>query len=308
MVGQLYEQGDKRRDAGFTIFYMGINAGAFFGQIICASFAESPRWGWHWGFGAAGVGMLPGLITYLRAQAEISRRHRRGRPTARRRPAQHVTARLLTREERDRLTALLVLFAFTIIFWMAFEQASTSMNFFAQDRTDRKVGSFLVPAGWFQSINSGRPRDRGAAFRGAVDLARPPESRAEHADEDGDRAGAGGPRLRVHGGRGAADSRRRAGQSLLAVRRVFVPHVRRALPVADRAVVRHQGGAGTDGGAADGLLVLRHRAGRVPRGPVRGADRQDRARRDLPSVRRPGRFLPGAGGGAAVGGRPVVRG
>ena len=62
MVGQLYEQGDKRRDAGFTIFYMGVNVGAFFGPIVCGYFAESPRWGWHWGFGAAGVGMVLGLV------------------------------------------------------------------------------------------------------------------------------------------------------------------------------------------------------------------------------------------------------
>src|SRR5262249_42457003 len=55
MVGQLYEQGDQRRDAGFTIFYMGVNVGAFLGYIVCGGFAESPRWGWHWGFGSAGV-------------------------------------------------------------------------------------------------------------------------------------------------------------------------------------------------------------------------------------------------------------
>ncbi len=151
MVGQLYQQGDKRRDAGFTIFYMGTNAGAFFGQIICSSFAESPRFGWHWGFGSAGVGMLAGLITYLALKpkylAGIG-----GAPDRATKAAQRAHAPV-TPEERDRLTALLVLFAFTIIFWMAFEQASTSMNFFAQDHTNRKVGGFLVPAGWFQSIN-----------------------------------------------------------------------------------------------------------------------------------------------------------
>ena len=151
MVGQLYEQGDKRRDAGFTIFYMGTNAGAFFGQIICSYFAESPRFGWHWGFGSAGVGMLAGLVTYLalkpRYLAGI------GGPPDRATKAAQKSQAPLTPEERDRLTSLLVLFAFTIVFWMAFEQASTSMNFFAQDHTNRKIGDFLVPAGWFQSIN-----------------------------------------------------------------------------------------------------------------------------------------------------------
>ncbi len=63
MVGQIYRQGDPRRDSGFTIYYMGVNAGAFLGPIICGLLAENI--GWHWGFGAAGVGMVAGLVTYL---------------------------------------------------------------------------------------------------------------------------------------------------------------------------------------------------------------------------------------------------
>jgi POT family proton-dependent oligopeptide transporter len=154
MVGQLYEPGDKRRDAGFTIFYMGTNVGAFLGQTICDYLAESPRWGWHWGFGSAGVGMLAGLILYLslrrKVLAGIGDVPNRQIAAATERPP----AEPLTSEERDRLVALLVLFAFTIVFWMAFEQASTSMNFFAQDRTDRMLGAFQIPAGWFQSVNA----------------------------------------------------------------------------------------------------------------------------------------------------------
>jgi POT family proton-dependent oligopeptide transporter len=65
MVGQIYREGDPRRDSGFTIFYMGINLGAFLGPIICGGLAQSSRFGWHWGFAAAGVGMLLGLIVYL---------------------------------------------------------------------------------------------------------------------------------------------------------------------------------------------------------------------------------------------------
>jgi POT family proton-dependent oligopeptide transporter len=64
-VGQIYADGDARRDAGFTIFYMGINTGAFLGPIVCGYLAASPDWGWHYGFAAAGVGMVLGLITYL---------------------------------------------------------------------------------------------------------------------------------------------------------------------------------------------------------------------------------------------------
>ena len=69
MVGQLYGEEDPRRDPGFTIFYMGVNTGALLGPIVCGYLAESPRWGWHWGFGAAGVGMVIGLLVYLRLKS-----------------------------------------------------------------------------------------------------------------------------------------------------------------------------------------------------------------------------------------------
>lgn len=65
MVGQLYRPGDPRRDSGFTIYYMGVNAGAFLGPLVVGYLAETPAFGWHWGFGAAGVGMVIGLVVYL---------------------------------------------------------------------------------------------------------------------------------------------------------------------------------------------------------------------------------------------------
>ena len=65
MVGQIYREGDPRRDSGFTIFYMGINLGAFLGPIVCGGLAQGSRFGWHYGFAAAGVGMVLGLIMYL---------------------------------------------------------------------------------------------------------------------------------------------------------------------------------------------------------------------------------------------------
>jgi POT family proton-dependent oligopeptide transporter len=66
IVGDLYPEGGARRDAGFSIFYMGINVGAFFGQLVTGILGESV--GWHWGFGAAGVGMAIGLVTFLARQ------------------------------------------------------------------------------------------------------------------------------------------------------------------------------------------------------------------------------------------------
>jgi len=64
MVGQLYAKGDERRDAGFTLFYMGINTGGFLGPLVCGFLAQNERFGWHWGFAAAGIGMVCGVISY----------------------------------------------------------------------------------------------------------------------------------------------------------------------------------------------------------------------------------------------------
>jgi POT family proton-dependent oligopeptide transporter len=157
MVGQLYAENDLRRDSGFTIFYMGVNVGATLGQVVCGYFGESTRWGWHYGFGAAGVGMLLGLGLYLRLKprylsgiGDPPARAPRASPAA---PAAAVGPPL-TREERDRVMALLIIIACTIPFWMAFEQAGSSMNFFAAERTNRAVLGFTVPASWFQSVNS----------------------------------------------------------------------------------------------------------------------------------------------------------
>ena len=66
MVGRLYEEGDPRLDGGFTIFYMGVNLGAFFSPLVCGTLGE--KLGWHYGFAAAGVGMLAGLLIFVRGQ------------------------------------------------------------------------------------------------------------------------------------------------------------------------------------------------------------------------------------------------
>jgi proton-dependent oligopeptide transporter, POT family len=153
MVGQLYRQGDTRRDGGFTIFYMGINVGGLLGPLACGYLAESPRWGWHYGFGAAGVGMLAGLAVYLRYKrrylGDIGERPNRELASV-----AGAAPEPLSPDERRRLVALLIIIAFSIPFWMAFEQTGSSMNFFAAERTDRVVFGQIVPASWFQSINS----------------------------------------------------------------------------------------------------------------------------------------------------------
>jgi POT family proton-dependent oligopeptide transporter len=153
MVGQLYRQGDRRRDSGFTIFYMGINLGAAIAPLICGTLAQSPGWGnWHYGFAAAGVGMVLGLITFiwgkdrylpgigLRPQDEISRE-------------QHLEHRPLTTEERHRVAAIFITAFFVIFFWSAFEQAGASMNLFADKHTANTLFGFTFPSSWYQSVN-----------------------------------------------------------------------------------------------------------------------------------------------------------
>lgn len=69
MVGALYEENDPRRDSGFTLFYMGINLGAFFSPLVCGTLGE--KFGWHYGFAAAGVGMIIGLLVFSRGQSQL---------------------------------------------------------------------------------------------------------------------------------------------------------------------------------------------------------------------------------------------
>jgi len=157
MVGQLYTEGDRRRDAAFTIFYMGINTGAFLGQIICGYLAKSPTYGWHWGFGAAGVGMVIGTVIYVALKRRVlgtlgdvpaARLGRTGRAGA------SVPSEPLTVEQKRGIAAIAILAFFNIFFWSAFEQAGSSMNLFAEEHTRRTFFGWLMPAPWFQSINA----------------------------------------------------------------------------------------------------------------------------------------------------------
>ncbi len=158
LVGQLYGQDDRRRDAGFTIFYMGINLGALIGPLVCGYLAESARFGWRYGFGAAGVGMVLGLGVYVAGKARFLGALGAPPPDLRRGAA---LRHPLTREEWDRIAALLVMAFFVTFFWLAFEQAGSSMAVFAERHTDRTFPAGLsaltalpaIPAAWFQSLN-----------------------------------------------------------------------------------------------------------------------------------------------------------
>lgn len=152
MVGDLYEEGDHRRDGAFTIFYMGINLGAALAPLIVGTIAEKIQW--QYGFLAAGTGMVIGIIL----QASLSKKYLGDigvEPAAKRANANNNGKKEpLTSIELDRIKAIFVMGAFTIIFWAGFEQAGGLMNLFANEYTDRWVMGFEVPATWFQSINA----------------------------------------------------------------------------------------------------------------------------------------------------------
>jgi POT family proton-dependent oligopeptide transporter len=151
MVGGLYAKGDVRRDKGFIIFYIGINVGAFLSSLIVGYVGET--YGWHFGFGLAGIGMTLGLIQYMYGQKYLSQvGNFIGDKNSS--EGEGVLKKPLTLIEKDRLVVLFLSFILVIVFWGAFEQAGGLMNIYASEKTDRILMGWLVPASWFQSLNA----------------------------------------------------------------------------------------------------------------------------------------------------------
>lgn len=207
IVGDLYPEDSPKRDSGFSIFYMGINIGAFAGQLVTGFLGEI--YGWHYGFGAAGVGMLAGLMVFVwkanTTLGDIGLEPTKD-PDPIKQERTEKTAKIfiaassvviatvfflastgmlvlnpvaiggymvfvlmglaflffvyvlffagLSSLEMKKIIVVGVLFLFAAIFWSAFDQAPTSLNLFARDFTEREVFGFLIPATWFQSVNS----------------------------------------------------------------------------------------------------------------------------------------------------------
>ena len=196
MVGKLYSIADERRDSGFTIFYMGINMGAFIAPIITGWLATSlfgtdAAPAYQYVFGASGVGMLISMVWFYFGRRQLQNI---GRPLAeapgRERVAyvsigalcvipliyalltlgaealQYVLTALFVglatmlmiegirvgAVARDRTIAMLIIFAFNILFWMFYEQAGNSFTFLADQIVNRDLGGFVFPTAWFQSV------------------------------------------------------------------------------------------------------------------------------------------------------------
>jgi POT family proton-dependent oligopeptide transporter len=150
-VGNLYKPGDARIDRAYSIFYVGINVGAFFSPLICGSLAEDPAFGYKWGFFAAGVGMVLGLIVYLIALRTLpkDRIARLQSKTEEKKP--------LTGNDWKAVIALILLCFPTTLFWAVYEQQGNTISLWAEQFTNRHlipgVIDWEIPVTWFQAFN-----------------------------------------------------------------------------------------------------------------------------------------------------------
>ncbi len=144
-VGALYAPGDARRDSAFTLFYMGINLGAFFSPLICGTLGQ--KVGWHWGFGAAGIGMLCGLAIYHFG------RHLLPPDNFEAMKASNAAAPNVTKDEWGRIGALVFLCLVNVLFWAVYEQQGNTLQLWADEFTDWVILGWEMPSSWYQSFN-----------------------------------------------------------------------------------------------------------------------------------------------------------
>lgn len=164
MVGGLYSKEDPRRDGGFTIFYMGINLGAFIAPLICGYLAQDPdfvsamnsmgfdiSFGWHWAFGLAAIGMVLGLVQYRAGGKYLGEVgiEPTGKPSTDNAPREP-----FSKDDKSRLVVIGMLLVFVSVFFSAFEQAGSSLNLFADNNTSNTFLGIDFPSSWFQSLNA----------------------------------------------------------------------------------------------------------------------------------------------------------
>ena len=145
-VGALYPAGDHRRDRAFSLFYMGINLGAFFSPLVCGTLGE--KIGYHWGFAAAGVGMVIGLLVYLWGQKHLAPDLIMQKKGSRQKSSEPMPA-----EDWLKIGAIFVMMALSIVFWSVYEQQGNTMALWADANTNRMILGWEMPASWFQAFN-----------------------------------------------------------------------------------------------------------------------------------------------------------
>src|SRR5665213_1393657 len=142
----LYRDGDTRSKSAYNIYYVGINLGGFLAPLVCGTLGEV--YGWHWGFAAAGFGMLLSLAIYLAGRRYLPPEPARGAAMSAARPP-------MDRAARDRFALLIGIAAIVVVFRGAYEQNGNTIALWADTGIDRHLASgWVIPMTWFQSINS----------------------------------------------------------------------------------------------------------------------------------------------------------
>jgi POT family proton-dependent oligopeptide transporter len=148
-VGSLYAARDHRRDRAYSIFYVGTNIGSFLAPLVCGTLGEEA--GWHYGFAAAGVGMLIALAVYLTGFAALPEDELTKERSA------HAQRPKLTKKDRRAVWALILLCVPLSLWWACYEQQGNVLNLWTADNTDRTIDLYFwrgeIPVTWFQSVN-----------------------------------------------------------------------------------------------------------------------------------------------------------
>lgn len=165
LVGRLYTDNDPRRDSAFSIFYMGINLGAFLAPLVVGLFSDNwfatkdasgvvITYGYKYGFLVASIGMMLGQVLFnLLAAKHLGDIGTKPAKLEVGSDADVASKKALTKEERQRVTVIFILTAFVIFFWAGFEQAGSSLTLYTDEFINRRVFGFEIPTAWFQSVN-----------------------------------------------------------------------------------------------------------------------------------------------------------
>lgn len=141
-INDLYAPGDPRRGWAYNVYYVGINIGGFLAPLICGTLGEF--YGWHYGFGAAGIGMGIGLIIYLWGQKYLP---------AERAPVAVFEASAPMVDHRRVFIVLAAVALCVTVFRGAYEQVGNTVALWADTGIDRSLGGWTIPMTWFQSLN-----------------------------------------------------------------------------------------------------------------------------------------------------------
>ena len=142
-IRDLYPPGDPRAGRAYNVYYVGVNIGGFLAMLVCGALGET--FGWHWGFGAAGVGMVTGLLFYLWGQRYL--------PAQDQLPRAELPAAPRENMARDTLLLLFGLGVAVAVFRSAYEQVGNTVALWADTGVDKMAGEFSIPMTWFIAIN-----------------------------------------------------------------------------------------------------------------------------------------------------------